>query len=73
MSLAPGREYRVEPLSAIHNRAAFHSGIPELDNHLHHQAGQDARRKVAVMAGRKKAKISRHLCAARYDILLTHQ
>jgi predicted GNAT family N-acyltransferase len=38
----------VESLAASHERAAFHSGVPELDRYLHHQAGQDARRKVAA-------------------------
>ena len=41
-------EYRVEPLGAGHDRASFHSGVPELDRYLHEQAGQDARRKVAT-------------------------
>ena len=41
-------EYRVEPLGDSHDRAAFDSGIPELDGYLRHQAGQDARRKVAA-------------------------
>jgi len=45
---APRGEYRVEPLNASHDRAPFHSGAPELDRYLHHQAGQDARRKVAA-------------------------
>jgi predicted GNAT family N-acyltransferase len=45
---ARGGEYRVEPLNASHDRSAFHSGVPELDHYLHHQAGQDARRKVAA-------------------------
>jgi len=40
--------YRIEPLGAFHHRTAFHSGVPELDHYLHHQAGQDARRKVAA-------------------------
>jgi GNAT superfamily N-acetyltransferase len=51
----PGFEHRVEPLNASHLRDAFRSGVPELDNYLHHQAGQDARRRVAapfVLAGR---------------------
>jgi GNAT superfamily N-acetyltransferase len=50
----PRFEHRVEPLNASHRRDAFRSGVPELDNYLHHQAGQDARRKVAapfVVAG----------------------
>jgi predicted GNAT family N-acyltransferase len=40
-------EYRVERLGASHDRATFHSGVPELDIYLHRQAGQDARRRVA--------------------------
>lgn len=46
---SPSRSgYRAEPLGANHDRAGFHSGVPELDRYLHQQAGQDARRKVAV-------------------------
>jgi predicted GNAT family N-acyltransferase len=41
-------QYHVEPLAASHDRTAFHSGVPELDQYLRHQAGQDARRKVAA-------------------------
>jgi predicted GNAT family N-acyltransferase len=41
-------DYRVEPLRATHDRAAFFCGVLELDNYLHHQASQDARRKVAA-------------------------
>jgi GNAT superfamily N-acetyltransferase len=44
----PRFEYWVEPLSASHERAAFHSGVPELDRYLHYQVGQDFRRKVAA-------------------------
>ena len=40
--------YRVEPLGSAHDRTAFHSGVPELDRYLHHQATQDAKRKVAA-------------------------
>jgi len=50
----PRFEHRVEPLNASHRRDAFGSGVPELDNYLHRQAGQDARRRVAapfVLAG----------------------
>lgn len=36
------------PLSPSHVRADFHCGVPELDRYLQHQAGQDARRKVAA-------------------------
>lgn len=55
MTSPPRLEHRVEALSASHRRDAFHSGVTELDNYLHHQAGQDARRKVAApfcVAGR---------------------
>jgi len=38
----------VEPLGPSHDRAAFHSGVAELDRYLHHQASQDAKRKVAA-------------------------
>lgn len=48
MTEPPHSKYRVEPLNASHGRADFHSGVPELDRYLHHQAGQDARRKVAA-------------------------
>lgn len=41
-------EYRVEPLGAMHERSGFQSGVPELDRYLHHQAGQDARRKATA-------------------------
>jgi predicted GNAT family N-acyltransferase len=41
-------EYRIEPLSPSHDRTAFRSGVLELDEYLHHQAGQDARRKIAA-------------------------
>jgi len=39
---------KVEPLGPSHNRAAFHCGVAELDQYLHHQASQDAKRKVAA-------------------------
>lgn len=39
--------YTLEPLGD-HERASFVSGTPELDDYLHHQASQDARRKVAA-------------------------
>ena len=48
MSDARRFEWQVEPLNASHDRAAFHSGVPELDRYLQYQAGQDARRKVAA-------------------------
>ena len=39
--------YTFEPLTD-HERAAFSCGVPELDNYLHLQARQDAKRKVAA-------------------------
>jgi len=39
---------RVERLASRHDRAAFSCGIPELDDYLCRQAGQDQRRKVAA-------------------------
>jgi len=72
VSHAPHFEYRVEPLSASHDRVAFHSGVPELDNYLHHQAGQDARRKVAapfVMVGENSGIIGFYTLSA-YSVKL---
>ena len=46
MPTDPG--YQIEPLTPFHDRAAFSSGARELDDYLHHQAGQDARRKIAA-------------------------
>lgn len=37
-----------EPLGRHHDRAAFASGVPELDRYLQRQARQDARRNVAA-------------------------
>ena len=37
-----------EPLGTQHDRAAFHCGTESLDRYLHHQAGQDLRRHLAV-------------------------
>jgi predicted GNAT family N-acyltransferase len=39
--------YRIDPLSAHHDRAAFASGVEPLDRYLRMQAGQDSRRRVA--------------------------
>jgi len=38
---------RIEPLGKQHDRAAFRSGEPELDDWFHTRAGQDDRRNVA--------------------------
>src|SRR5262249_7216436 len=42
-----GFPYTFEPLGD-HDRMSFSCGTPELDDYLHHQAGQDAKRKVAA-------------------------
>jgi predicted GNAT family N-acyltransferase len=44
----PDPSYRIESLKPSHHRAAFHCGVFDLDHYLHHQAGQDARKKVAA-------------------------
>jgi GNAT superfamily N-acetyltransferase len=41
-------DYTVEALRSHHKRDGFRSGAAELDRYLLHQAGQDARRKVAA-------------------------
>ena len=72
MSTAPHLGYRVEPLGAAHDRTAFHSGVSELDRYFHHQAGQDARRKVAapfVMVDRSGSVLGYYTLSA-YSILL---
>jgi len=38
----------VEPLGASRDRTTFHSGVLELDDYFHRQAGQDARRKATA-------------------------
>jgi GNAT superfamily N-acetyltransferase len=45
---APRFAFRVEPLGKHHNRTAFTSGSEALDRYLQHQAGQEARRHLAV-------------------------
>lgn len=41
--------FRVEPLSAAHERRTFASGVEALDRYLHEQAGQDQRRRVVAV------------------------
>lgn len=48
MGTAPPFPFVVEPLGKHHNRAAFSSGSVSLDYYLQHQAGQEARRHIAV-------------------------
>jgi predicted GNAT family N-acyltransferase len=40
--------YQIVALGPSHERSAFCSGVPELDEYLHHHAGQDAKRRVAT-------------------------
>ncbi|MBM3277306.1 MAG: GNAT family N-acetyltransferase [Candidatus Handelsmanbacteria bacterium] len=40
--------FLIEPLGKHHHRAAFSSGSPPLDHYLQQQAGQEARRHLAV-------------------------
>lgn len=42
-------DYRIEPLGANHDRAAFRCGVPELDAYLQQQAGQDLKRNLAAV------------------------
>lgn len=48
--MIPGPEHRfvIEPLGKQHDRAAFSCGNDQLDLYLQKQAGQDARKRVAV-------------------------
>lgn len=41
-------KFFIEPLGGKHDRAAFSCGVAALDNYLHHQAGQDLKKRVAV-------------------------
>jgi len=41
-------DYQIVPLDLSHDRSAFCSGAPELDEYFHHHAGQDAKRRVAT-------------------------
>jgi len=43
------RKFVIEPLGTQHDRAAFSCGVAALDTYLHKQAGQDARRRAAVV------------------------
>ena len=46
---SPESRYRIEPLTSNHDRAAFSCGVPELDNYIRQQAGQDLKRKLAAV------------------------
>lgn len=41
-------KFFIGPLGAKHDRAAFSCGVAALDNYLHHQAGQDLKKRAAV-------------------------
>lgn len=47
MTATESPPYRIDPLSAHHDRASFSSGVEPLDRYLRAQAGQDSRRRVA--------------------------
>lgn len=44
-----GAPYRIEPLGPNHVRGVFQCGVPELENYLNHQSGQDQRRGLAAV------------------------
>ncbi len=48
MRPTPSFPFAIEPLGKHHQRAAFSSGSESLDRYLRHQAGQEARRHIAV-------------------------
>ncbi|MDQ6604381.1 MAG: GNAT family N-acetyltransferase [Chloroflexota bacterium] len=41
--------FRIEPLANSHDRAAFSSGAPQIDDWFHKQAGQASRRGIAAV------------------------
>lgn len=41
-------QYRIEPLSSVHNRSDFSSGSAPLDRYFREQASQDVKRRVAA-------------------------
>jgi predicted GNAT family N-acyltransferase len=54
MAISAANDFRLEPLSRQHDRAAFSCGVQSLDQYLKTQASQDMRRKanaVFVMVG----------------------
>ena len=48
MGVTPPFPFRIESLGKHHHRVAFSSGNPPLDHYLQQQAGQEARRHLAV-------------------------
>jgi GNAT superfamily N-acetyltransferase len=48
VTLPEASNYLIEPLNSSHNRKAFESGVERLDRYFHHQAGQDAKKRVAA-------------------------
>jgi hypothetical protein len=54
MAVPAEYDFRLEPLSRQHDRAAFSCGVQSLDQHIETQASQDMQRKanaVFVMVG----------------------
>ncbi len=47
--MSHGGRYRIEPLTKQPGRDAFTCGVEPLDNYVHHQASQDARRGFAAV------------------------
>jgi GNAT superfamily N-acetyltransferase len=41
-------QYRIEPLSSVHDRSRFNSGSAPLDRYLQEQASQDIKRRIAT-------------------------
>lgn len=46
--LTVNQQFRIEPLSGIHDRAQFSSGSAPLDRYFREQASQDVRRRIAT-------------------------
>ena len=65
--------FRLAPLDAVHDRAAFDSGSEALNRYLREQAGQDIRRRVAAcfvaLAG--ESRIAGYYTLASASLLLT--
>lgn len=49
MADEPEFNFNIEPLNDHHDRAAFSCDVEELDRYLHKQAGQDLKKRVAIV------------------------
>lgn len=66
--------FAIERLASHHQRGAFLSGVEPLDQYLHSQAGQDARRRVSacfVAQERSSGKIAGYYTLAMSSVLLS--